>query len=91
MKRIGYADNNGVIVEMTEGEWRTLHELDRRINGRAYGGATVRIVDFGEMSPAFQAVAAWLDASFTAGQLQDIVNALKVTLGEKVETWEADS
>ena len=85
MKRIGYIENNGVIVEMTESEWRTLHELDRRMNGRAYGGATVRIVDFGEMSPAFQAVAAWLDASFTAGQLQGIVDSLKATLGETVE------
>ena len=33
MKRIGYIENNGVIVEMTSCAWRTLHELDRRCAG----------------------------------------------------------
>lgn len=91
MKRIGYAENNAVIVEMTEGEWRTVQELDRRMNGRKYNAATLRMMDFGEMSPAFQAVAAWLDVSITAEQLQDVVDSLKATLGEKVQRWEADS
>ena len=97
MKQIGYTRDNGVIVELTEGEWRTLKMLNECMDGKEYKGANITyLVDGRNMAPAFQAIAAWIDTSISVGQLQDVVDSLKrslvpPTLREKVQAWEGDS
>lgn len=97
MRCLARTEAKGAIVELTSAEWKALAVLSEKMNGMEYKGGTLLLpMDFGDMDPALQAVAAWLDTSFTTQQLQDVVNSLKRSLvppklRERLDRQEADS
>lgn len=95
MKRIGQTNDNGVLIELTDTEYRQLCRLINATGNRQEWEDNLELSSCcptqfpakyaPDMSSVFGAVAAFTHARFRITELQECVNALKTALHKEGE------
>lgn len=81
MKDIGRTNEGDYIVELSHGEYSTIYELQRVIEGAKsadfYSMYPELLKSSGDLSPLFMAIRTWIEGEYYINALQDYVGKLK--------------